>query len=233
MSGEDIANMLSAAMSGEDTKSYEGRLKSLYNQIDYLKEQIDKQKIENLADYADAWKLKGVTNELFCFAVNNGLDYKAVGEVDRALFDKMYKFVKNYNKIKDPEVRAVAKYFVTNWQYYYSDEDLDKMIQLLFNHDKLRAGKYGYLVIGLHYSVGDNVFGETRDGKMYRLSQRVCVFQAFPVKDRIAKRITQLDLDIPQLERFYHITDVDYKECAKIYLNRKQHNMIRRNYCRC
>ncbi len=197
---------------------------------------VNKAKVNTIEDYRELMKLKSLLSSLYCYTFNNQYpEFDRVAELEAKLGKKLYKLARGYNRVKDKETRAVAKYFITCWQHYYSYEDPGKMADRLLESGNLFIDKRGnYLVTGLHYAVGDNVFGVSWDSdREYRLYVKTCAVQAFYIKSRIQKYLKANNVNAPPLdEELYEKTSTgtDSKYSARVYLTRVEHMIIRKNY---
>lgn len=236
---DNFINDLSAKMAGLSRGDYIDLHEQGLTKLERLRTLADKVKVENIKSFKKARELKSILSSLYCYAFNNDKgSWEKVGKIENIIGLKMLKFARRYNRIKDKRVRAVAKHLITCRRYYYRSEDVAKMAKILLQTGKLFKNKDGrsYLVIGLHYSTGDNTFSYDRNGKMYRNYVPVCVPQAFWVRGRYEETIRKLEeqdgLDIPVLdEEIYQKTDVgDGKHLAKVYPTWEEDNIIRAEF---
>ena len=232
---DNFANKLSAAVQKETIEDYMKNHEEGLRRIEELKAIANKLKVNTIADYKAGMTIKGILSSLYCYAFNNDKNWKEVGNIENIVGNKLYKFAKNYQKIRDRRIRAIAKYLITNWRHYYAREDIDKMIKELLSKNRLFRDKNGnYLVTGLHYAVGDNTSTYDRNGKLYRNYVKVCGIQAFYIKNRYKDYIEHYlkDIKIPELnEDIYEKTGTgDGKYLARVYLTKEEHYIIRKNF---
>ncbi|HDL14853.1 MAG TPA: hypothetical protein ENH28_01635 [Euryarchaeota archaeon] len=231
-----FANMMSAKMAGTKVEDYRSNHDKALRVLDEIEKAVNKAKVNTIDDYRELMKLKSLLSSLYCYTFNNQYpEFDRVAELEAKLGKKLYKLARGYKRIKDKETRAVAKYFITCWQHYYIDEDLDKMSDRLLESGNLFLDKRGnYLVTGLHYAVGDNVFGVSWDSnREYRLYVKTCAIQAFYIKSRIQKYLKANNVNAPSLdEELYKKThtETDSKYSARVYLTRVEHRIIRSKF---
>ena len=230
---EEFANTLSARMLGTDVKTYIETHDSLSKEtaLARIEKMIEQVKVKTLADYKEAMKLKSVLSSLFCFTFNNNRpEWKRVAELESRLGKKLLKFARSYKRIKDKRLRAIAKYMITCWSYYFSNEDVDAIVDAVVQAEILYQKDGQYLITGLHYAVGDNTFTVGRNGKQYRDYIETCALQAFYVNWRWQKILEARKVDAPPLPDFYEPTCVapNQKYCARVYLSEDQYRLIPR-----
>ena len=232
----NFANTMSAQMAGMGAEEYRSNHEKALKILDKIEKAVNKAKVNTIDDYSELMKLKSLLSSLYCYTFNNEYpEFDRVAELEAKLGKKLYKLARGYKRIKDRETRAVAKYFVTCWRHYYINEDLGKMADRLLASDNLFIDKRGnYLVTGMHYAVGDNVFGVSWDNKrLYRRYVKVCAIQAFYIKYRIQNYLKVNNVYAPPLdEELYEKTSVDNdsKYSARVYLTRAELQIIRKNY---
>ena len=107
-------NDLQARFLGVDTDTYVQTEESLLRELYSLQEAVRKLKVNTLEDYLEGMKLKSLLSSLFCYCFNNGKEeYQKVGAIEAELGKKLLKFARNYGRIKDKRLRAIAKYMIT------------------------------------------------------------------------------------------------------------------------
>ena len=229
MNEKNFGNSLSAFLEGEEEGDYVKTRDGALKQLDEVEGAVKRTKVEDINSYNEAMKLKGALSSLFCYTANsNKPEVDRVGDIECALGAKLFKFANKHKKINDKTVKALAKYAITNWQHYYTREDVTKIVERLKNADVLYQSEGSYLITGLHYSVGDNVFGVSSNGSEYRLMQRSCALQAFYVNDHWTRLLSELKPDAPELPNFYNkVGTGDGKYLAKVYLTREEHQTVR------
>jgi len=234
--GDNFINELSASLQKQSVDEYIKNHEIGLKRVDELRDIAEALKVDTIADYKAGIAIKSLLSSLFCYAFNNSKDYKQVGKIESIVGDKLYRFARTYDRIKDNKTRAVAKYLITNWRYYYVNEDIEKMVGELLSKNKLFEDKEGtYLVTGLHYSVGDNTFSSDRRGNWYRNYIKSCAIQAFYIKSRYQRYIVEHLRDkfsIPKLnEDIYTKVGVgDGKYLARVYLTEREHQIIRKYF---
>jgi len=235
MSGivKKFGNSLSAQMSGESEEDYTQIREDALKELERIEDTVKRIKITDTASYKEAMALKGCISSLFCYTCNNEKpEYERVMEIEGRLGKKLLSFANKYRKIKDKTVKALAKYLITNWRYYYTTEDVDKIVGCLKDAGVLYKSEDSYFIIGLHYAVGDNVFGVSSNGSEYRLMQRSCAIQAFYLNSHWSRIFSALNIDVPELPDFYDkVGTGDGKYLAKVYLTRDEHGIVKREYC--
>ena len=225
---KDFANSLSAHMMGTDVDTYTDFYNQLLESLPKLKKAVEQVRVRCLDDYQKAMELKGILSGLFCYTFNNHLQaYKEVGELEHELGMKLLKFARSYGRIRDKRVRAVAKYMITCWRYYFTWEDQEEIIRIVRDAHILWK-KDSYLITGLHFAVGDNTFTVGRNGKEYRNYVETCALQAFYVNPRWQKILHSRRTDAPDLPPYYEptIVEANAKCSAKVYLSWEEKNLI-------
>ena len=230
---KNFGNSLSAQMAGESEEEYTQIREDALKELDEVEGAVKRTKVEDINSYNEAMKLKGVLSSLFCYTANsNKPEVDRVGDIECTLGTKLFKFANKHGKITDKAIKALAKYLITNLRHYYTLEDVDKIVECLRNAGVLYQSEGSYLITGLHYSVGDNVFGVSSNGSEYRLMQRSCALQAFYVNDHWMRLLSELKPDAPELPDFYNkVGTGDGKYLAKVYLTREEHGIVKREYC--
>jgi len=225
---KNFGNELCAAMAKMGTGDYVAAHNNLAAKIDYLEHQANETTIDTMADYVKAYKLKGVVSSLYCYLVNNKTDSDRASYIEGVLGNKLYKFVKHYHKLT-PDQRLFARYAC--WRTRFTSDNFVKVGTMLYKGGLLRVNDKGrYFVVGLHYAVGDNVFGvNRRTGQEHRLTVKTVNFQAFPISFQDSRKTFLDTLPVKTLEPLYDETCFDnYKGCVKpISLPRKEWNKIR------
>ena len=231
-----FVNMMSAKMVGMKVEDYHSNHDKALRVLDKIEKAVNKAKVNTIEDYKELMKLKSLLSSLYCYTFNNQYpEFDRVAKLEVKLGMKLYKLARGYKRIKDKETRVVAKYFITCWRPYYIDEDLGKMTSRLLESGNLFIDKRGtYFITGLHYAVGDNVFGVSRrNGREYRLYVKTCAIQAFYIKSRIQKYLKANNVNAPSLdEELYKKThtETDSKYSARVYLTRVEHRIIRSKF---
>ena len=224
-------NDLQARFLGVDTDTYVQTEESLLRELYSLQEAVRKLKVNTLEDYLEGMKLKSLLSSLFCYCFNNGKEeYQKVGAIEAELGKKLLKFARNYGRIKDKRLRAIAKYMITCSGYYWVHEDVDTIIEAVKKAGILWKKEGMYLITGLHYAVGDNSFTIGKDGREYRDYVETCAIQAFYVNSRWQKILSERGVEAPPLPDFYEPTDVqpNMRYCARVYLSSQQFDLIPR-----
>jgi hypothetical protein len=110
-----FVNDLSAQMAGMKTDDHCRAHNDALRQLDRMREAVAQTEVASIEDYKEAMKLKSAISSLFCYAFNNNLpEWEEVCDLEGELGKKLYGFARTYDRIKDKETRAVAKYFITN-----------------------------------------------------------------------------------------------------------------------
>ena len=216
-------------MMGTDVDTYTEFHNQLLDSLPKLKKAVQQVKVRCLDDYQKAMDLKGLLCSLFCYAFNNHLPvYEQIGELEHELGMKLLKFARSYGRIRDKRVRAVAKYMITCWRYYFAREDQDEIIRIVKDAGILWKKGTSHLITGLHFAVGDNTFTIGRGGREYRNYVPTCALQAFYVNLRWQKILTSRQIDAPDLPPYYEptIVEPDARCSAKVYLSWEEKNLI-------
>lgn len=235
LQANDFINELSAKMGGFSNKGeYEKSNEYLLENLPKLEKLSKKVKVKTLENFNEVMKLKSLLSGLFCYAFNNDNKiWEEVSRIEGVVGKKLFKFANGYKKIKDKKLKAISKYVITGWRRYYNGEDTQKIIEELINNNILYKHDKHYFIVGLHYAVGDNVFGIDRNGNQYRQYVKSCGLQAFWVNDRWYGILQHAKVDdkISELPDHYNKVSVaDHKYSAKVYLTKEEKNIIAYEY---
>lgn len=213
-------------------KDYQQEYAARFSQLDQIEELVETIKINTFEEFKAVYALKGLTNSMWCFAVNNDLpEYDRISKVESIIGEKLLGFIKK-SLIKDKEAKIVAKYAL--WGKYYTAQNLEKIYETLIKFDMIRRDTDNDLyIIGLHYKVGDNTFTVSRSGNQRNYFDS-CAFQAIAgISTHLQGFISDRIEEIPYLDEAYGKV---YQENAKggirsIALSKKECKVIISKYC--
>ncbi len=228
----NFANDLSAGMSNVPVNTYVDTHEDILHNLTKVKEVAEKIKVRNMEEFNKAREIKGMLSSLFCYTANNKkTEFDEVAALEGKVGKKMAKFASKYGRVKG-DLACLLRYVIHMGGWSYRAHDRDKIVKTLLANNLLYKSGDHYFVTGLHLAVGDNTFGVSPGtGREYRLYCKTCVIQAFYVNSMWNGTLKEMNVQAPELPAFYEKTDVaDGKYCARVYLSRKDKDVIARDY---
>jgi hypothetical protein len=195
----------------------------MITQEDKIMENVLARPPERITDIDGYTRIKSIhtdiSRELHKLWSNGDYDSEKQDKFVRAseiLFNRLEQFSKSYKKVNEKIVNVISRYLTHAGHTYPQNEDVAKMVRILFTHDLIRKKttksannslKVSYYVVGMHHSVSDGTYLPTKNGKYRQHFSRTCAIQAFKIKNRYIDEIHFLDyhlgLNIPELEDYY------------------------------
>lgn len=229
---EDIVNQLSAEMSTSSVEDYKNRHNKLLGELDKIDKFVNNTVVSNIEEFKKNMDVKGILSSLYCYTFNNKLpEFDRVSGLEDVLGKKLYKFAFSFRKLS-PTNRYLAKYLL--WNRCFQLEDITSILTDAYNAGMLRKKDNSYYIIGMHLSVGDNVFSVSRyTGKQWRNYVKSCAIQAFPMSFQNSRKKVLDTMDIPELEDYYETVGIaNHKGCVKISFTQKDRDFIANKYVR-
>jgi len=241
LTAADFSNAWSADMAGLGKEDYKNKMEEWLAKLDALESHVKTAKIKTLTDYQEWDKWKGLLSSLFCYAFNNEKGdaiVDRIADIDCSLGDEMYRFAIKWKK-PSKELRIWARYLV--WGRNWTEEEPERLKEIflaLKREDLLRKkpiivssgplGEYAYYLVGLHRSVGDNVFS-VNGNRQYRSS---CALQAFAITETEDRDRILEEMEIPELEECCTCTPVgNHKGGARISITQRERRVVYDKLC--
>lgn len=179
--------------------------------------------------YRRGYAVKGLLSRLVCYTFNlRHPAFERVAALEGTLGAKLTRFARRYSTRISPEARSLVRYLL--WSRRFQDLDLGRVIERLLAERAILRHEGRIYVRGLHLAVGDNTFGVRADGSQYRLTQRVCVPQVYPVQQAIPRELAARIPEEPVPDFVTRTPIGDGKGCARVSFGQRDRAVLARYF---